>query len=217
VAKIRVLLVDDHALLRQGVRSLLNYYEDVEVVGDARDGAEALERVHELEPDIVLMDIAMSGMNGLEATRRIRQEYPNTRVLVLTQHGDKEYVVPLLKAGASGYVLKRAVVTELVTALRTVFKGEIFLYPPIASAVVEAMQHPDENQAANPELLNDREREILRQIVFGKSNAQIAEMLSLSVKTVGWYRTSLMSKLGVHKATELVRVAIEKGLITKME
>ncbi len=217
MSKIRVLLTDDHAILREGLRALLSYHDDVEVVGEAQNGEEALASVQELQPDIVLMDIAMPRMNGLEATRRIRQKYPHTRVLILTQHEDRQYVLPLLQAGASGYILKRAVGTDLIAALRAVSRGETFLYPAVAAAVVEQMRHPNEGGMPRPESLTSREREILQHIVWGKTNSQIAAALSLSVKTVEWHRANLMSKLGVHSVADLVRLALQSGLVEKYE
>ena len=214
---IRVLMVDDHAILREGLRALLSYYDDVEVVGEAQDGAEALERVKELQPDVVLMDIAMPGMNGLEATRLIREKYPQTRVLILTQHEDPQYVVPLLQAGASGFVTKRVLGTDLITALRVVARGETFLYPTAATTVVEEIRRRKEDTSSAPEALTPREMEILKHIVGGMTNAQMASELSISVKTVEWHRTNLMSKLGVHAVADLVRYALEHELIEKSE
>ncbi len=218
MSKIRVLIVDDHAILREGLRALLSYYDDVEVVGEAQDGAESLVRVAELLPDIVLMDIAMPGMNGLEATRLIRNQYPQTRVLILTQHEDPQYVVPLLQAGASGFVTKRALGTDLITALRVVAQGETFLYPTAATTVVEEIRRRKEEEAAtSPESLTPRELEILKHIVAGQTNSQIAAVLSISVKTVEWHRTNLMSKLGVHSVADLVRYALEHELTEKTD
>ncbi len=217
MSKIRVLLTDDHAILREGLRALLSYHDDVEVVGEAQNGEEALAGVQELQPDIVLMDIAMPEMNGLEATRLIRQQYPQTRVLILTQYEDRQYVLPLLQAGASGYVLKRAVGTDLIAALRAVSRGEIFLYPAVAATVVEQVRHPNEGGMSGPESLTSREREVLQHIVAGKTNSQIAAVLSLSVKTVEWHRANLMGKLGVHSVADLVRLALQSGLVEKYE
>ncbi|MFQ6016442.1 MAG: response regulator transcription factor, partial [Anaerolineae bacterium] len=138
MSKISVLLVDDHVILRAGLRALLETYSDIEVVGEASDGEEAIRKVHELRPNVVLMDVAMPGMNGLVATRYILEQSPTTQVLILTQYGNKEYVLPLLQAGASGYVLKQAADTDLVTAIRTVHRGESFLYPPIAKMLLDA-------------------------------------------------------------------------------
>lgn len=214
MSKIRLLIVDDHPILCQGLRALLRYYDDIEVVGEAHTGEEAIARVDEWEPDVVLMDIAMPGMNGIETTRRIRQEHPQTRVLVLTQHEERQYVIPVLRAGASGYLLKSALSSDLITALRAVARGETFLYSPLSSVLVEELQrYQVESPAIGPESLTPREREILQHIAEGKTNNQIAAELSLSVKTVEWHRTNLMSKLDVHNAAELVRYALEHGLL----
>jgi len=214
MSKIRLLIVDDHPILCQGLRALLKYYDDIEVVGEAHTGEEAIACVDECEPDVVLMDIAMPGMNGIETTRRIRQEHPQTRVLVLTQHEERQYVIPVLQAGASGYLLKSALSSDLVTALRAVARGETFLYSPLSSVLVEELQrYQAESPAIGPASLTPREREILRHITEGKTNQQIAAELSLSVKTVEWHRTNLMSKLDVHNAVELVRYALEHGLL----
>lgn len=205
MSKMRVLLTDDHAILIEGLRAYLSYYDDVEVVGEAHDGAEALASVAELQPDIVLMDIAMPGINGITATRLIREQYPQTRVLVLTQHEEKQYVLALLKAGASGYILKRALGSDLINALRTVARGGTFLYPTVATLLVEEMKHPTIS-------LTPREAEVLQHIVRGETSSQIADSLSLSVKTVEWHRSNLMSKLNVHGVADLVRYALEHGL-----
>lgn len=206
MSKIRVLLADDHAILIEGLRALLSYYNDVEVVGEAHNGTQAVASVAQLQPDIVLMDIAMPGMNGIDATQLIRQQYPRTRVLVLTQHEEKQYVLALLKAGASGYLLKGAVGSDLIKALRAVAAGGTFLFPTIETLLVEEMHHPDMT-------LTPREIEILQYIVCGETSAHIAEILSLSVKTVEWHRNNLMGKLGIHNVAELVRYSLEHGLV----
>ncbi len=213
MGRIRVLLVDDHTLLREGLRALLENYADIEIVGDAPSGEEALARVGEYEPDIILMDIAMPGMNGLEATRRIRELYPEIRVLILTQLEDRQLVLSLLQAGASGYVLKRALGSDLVTAIRAVNQGGTFLDPNVTTSVVDQMLHHDASVGVPPEALTTRECEILTLIAQGNTNSQIARALSLSVNTVIWHRANLMGKLGLHKATDLVRYAIQHGLI----
>jgi DNA-binding NarL/FixJ family response regulator len=209
--KIRVLLTDDHAILRVGLRAFLERYDDVEVAGEAQDGAEAVRLVQELRPDIVLMDIAMPGMNGLKATQQIRRQYPETRVLILTQHEDRQYVMPLLQAGASGYVLKRALGADLISALRTVARGGTFLYPSVATTVLEQVQRPKAQGGTTA--LTPRETEILKHIARGESNPQIAAALSLSVKTVDWHRTNLMSKLDLHSVADLVRYALHNNLV----
>ena len=188
------------------MRALLGYYDDIEIVGEARAGAEAVELVGELRPDVVLMDIAMPGLNGIEATRLIRQQYPHTRVLVLSQHGERQYVLAALQAGASGYILKRALGSDLLGALRAVARGETYLHSEVSTVLVDEVRCPGERLTA-------REKEILAHIVHGESNPQIAASLSLSVKTVGWHRTNLMSKLNAHNAAELVRMALERGLV----
>ncbi len=204
--KIRVLLADDHAILSAGLRAFMGDYDDIEVVGEACDGEEAVALAAELRPDVVLMDIAMPGMNGIDATRLVREQHPETRVLVLTQHEERQYVLALLRAGASGYILKRALGSDLITALRTVANGDVFLYPGASRAVLEEIQEPTEP-------LTPRELEVLQHIVHGETGPQIAEALSLSVKTVEWHRSNLMSKLRVHNTAELVRCALQRGLV----
>jgi two-component system response regulator NreC len=209
---IRILLVDDHAILRDGLKALLSYYPDVEVIGEAENGRQALECVERLSPDIVLMDIAMPGMNGLEATRLIRQRFPGTRVLVLTQYDDQPYVLSLLRAGVSGYVLKRALGADLINALRTVARGESFLYPSVASIVLEELRQPEKDEDQGDQVLTPREREILAKVASGETSRQIALTLDISVKTVEWHRSNMMSKLGVRSVAELVRYAVENDL-----
>ncbi|MFZ5808416.1 MAG: response regulator [Chloroflexota bacterium] len=206
---IRVLLVDDHSILREGLRALLSYYPDIEVVGEAEDGEQAVACVQSLSPDVVLMDIAMPGMSGLEATRRIRQEYPHVNVLILTQYEDETYVLPLLQAGASGYVPKRALGADLTNAIRLVAKGGSFLYPPIAT---QTLQQLSENTSISS-VLTQREREILRYVVKGKTSSQIAVEMKISIKTVEWHRNNIMHKLQVESIAELVRYALQHGLV----
>jgi len=214
--KIRVLIADDHAVLREGLQALLRMYDDVEVVGTAADGVEAVERTIELKPDVVLMDIAMPRLGGLEAALEIRQRKLRARVLVLTQYDDKEYVFQMLKAGAAGYVLKKAAGTELVSAIRAVHAGDRFLDPSAASAVVDRYLG-DEPEAEEERLLDqisDREKEVLKLLAEGRSNAEIGELLCLSAKTVMSHRASLMGKLDIHNRTGLVKFAITTGLTT---
>jgi two-component system response regulator NreC len=210
---IRVLLADDHAILREGLKALLGYYDDVQVVGEAADGAEAVQQVASLQPDVVLMDIAMPGMNGIDATRLIHQQHPGTRVLILTQHDDWRYVQPLLQAGASGYVLKRALGADVIGALRTVARGETFLYPAVIDTLMGEMHRQGDQAETATEPLTRRETDVLRHVVMGMTNPQIADALSLSAKTVEWHRMNLMRKLGVHTVADLVRVALKRGLV----
>lgn len=211
--KIKVLIADDHAILREGIIALLNRYDDIEVVGEAEDGKQAIERARDLEPDIILMDIAMPGLGGLEATLELRKSSPRTKILVLTQYDNKEYVFRFLKAGASGYVLKKAVGTELVAAIRAVHSGGSFLYPSVAATVVEDYVH-GANKAQDPyDSLTDREKQVLKLVAEGFSNKEIADLLCISVKTVMAHRANLMEKLAIHSRTDLIKYALRKGLI----
>lgn len=209
---IRVLIVDDHAILRDGIRSLLERRGGISVVGEACNGREALERVRELQPDLVLMDIAMPVMDGLDATRQIRELYPDVKILILTQHDSQEFVGPLLQAGASGYVLKRSGGREVVTAIRQVFEKGAFLQPDVARQVVDYAQSADRDSQEIPHL-TDREREVLQLTVEGKSNKEIANILVISPKTVSVHRSNIMAKLGVRSSVELVRYVMQHDLI----
>jgi DNA-binding NarL/FixJ family response regulator len=211
----RVLLADDHAILREGLRALLSFYDDITVVGEARDGAEAITLVGELAPDVVLMDIAMPGTDGITATRAIRDAYPQTRVLILTQYEDRQYVLALLQAGASGYVLKRALGSDLITALRTVARGDTFLYPSVASMVVKELDQHESPRGKGS--LTQREVEVLKLIARGRTSPEIARILALSVKTVEWHRTNLMAKLDLHTGMDLTRYAISHHLVDAAE
>jgi len=214
--KIRVLIVDDHTLVRDGIRALLTLVADVEVVGEAANGKEAMEKVKELAPDVVLMDLAMPIMGGLEATRRIRREFPGTKVLALTQYDDSEYVVPVIEAGASGFVTKMAAFSELASAIQAVYRGDSFLSPSAAAALVdEYQQKATVEEKKDPyQLLTDREREVLKLVVEGHTTREIADMLVVSPKTVEWYKASLMKKLNIHNKTDLIKFAIRKAVIT---
>lgn len=215
MSKIKVLIADDHAILREGIKALLERHEDIEVVGEAADGAEAIRKVTELNPDVVLMDIAMPGLGGLEATLELRRISPETKIIVLTQYDNREYIYRFFKAGVSGYVLKKAMGTELLSAIRSVYNGGTFLYPSVASKVVEGyLSEGAKPPAADPyESLTDREKQVLKLIAEGYSNKQIGELLCVSVKTVMGHRTNIMEKLNIHNRTELVKFAIRHGLI----
>lgn len=213
--KTKILIVDDHAIVREGVRMILAQESDLEVVGEAGDGQQALELTERIRPDVVIMDISMPGMGGIEATQTVRAKHPEVQVLVLTMHEDESYVFQLLRAGAAGYVLKRAAAQDLVQAVRAAAKGEAFLYPSVARKVVEDYLRRVETgeERERYDGLTTREKEILTLIAQGLSNQQIAEKLFISIKTVQTHRAHILEKLALHDRTELVRYAIRKGLI----
>ncbi|MCL4300536.1 MAG: response regulator transcription factor [Anaerolineae bacterium] len=217
MSDIRILVVDDHAILRDGICSLLERQPGLTVVGEAGNGHEALTRAGELLPDIVLMDVAMPMMDGLEATRRIKEVYPQIKVLILTQHDNREYIGPLLQAGASGYVLKRSGGREVVTAIRQVFEQGVFLEPEVTRQVLHDYIHTGDNNKEETRHLTEREVEILKLVIQGKSNKAIAMALFISPKTVSVHRTNIMAKLGVHNSAELVRYALQHHLIDESE
>jgi len=211
VGSIRVLIVDDHAIMRDGIRALLSIHDDVEIVGEASEGREAVEKAREFAPDVIIMDVAMPGMDGMEATRRITKQKAHAKVLVLTQHDNKEYVLSAIKAGAAGYVSKRAMGSDLIAAIRAVYQGYAALHPSAAVVLVEGYR-----QLAEPEpydRLTVREREILKLIAEGHTSRAIADMLFISLKTVLGHRTKIMEKLDIHNRTDLIRFAMRKGLI----
>jgi DNA-binding NarL/FixJ family response regulator len=210
--KLRILVVDDHAVLRDGIRAMLGLHDDIEIVGEASDGRQAVEKAQELDPDVVLMDLAMPEMDGMEATRRIIKKNPKVKVLVLTQHDNKEYILSAIKAGALGYVPKRALGSELVTAVRAVHRGDSFLYPSAATALIQDYLHQVDEEPYND--LTGREREILKMIAEGNTSREIADKLVISLKTVLGHRTQIMKKLGIHNRTELIKYSLRKGLIT---
>ncbi|MBN2462489.1 MAG: response regulator transcription factor [Dehalococcoidia bacterium] len=214
--KIKVLIVDDHTLVRDGIQALLELVADIEVVGEATNGKEALEKIEQLAPDVVLMDLAMPIMGGLEATRRIRKQYPVTKVLALTQYDDSDYVIPVIEAGARGFVTKMAAFSELASAIQAVYKGDSYLSPSAATALVQEYQQktPIEGEKDPYQQLTDREREVLKLVVEGHTAREIADILVISPKTVEWYKTSLMAKINVHNKTDLIKFAIRKGIIT---
>lgn len=215
MSKIRVLICDDHTILREGIRLLLNSQPDIEVVAEAVDGREAVDQARAVKPDVILMDIAMPRLNGLEATKQIRRDNPNARVLVLTMYESDEYVAQMLEAGAAGYVLKKVAGSELVYAIRAVSQGEAFLYPSITKRLVEDyLRRVESGQERDTfDGLTDREREVLQLIAEGHTNKGIADLLNLSVRTVQNHRAHIMEKLGMHDRGELIKYAIQKGII----
>ena len=210
---IRVLVVDDHAIVREGICSLLARRKDIEVVGEAADGKRAIDAVVQFDPDVVLMDIQMPVLNGLDATREIHKRFPSTRILVLTQHESKEYVVPLLRAGAVGYITKTARASEVIGAIRAVYDEGAYLPPHITQAVVTAVAESadfgDEQM-----ILTEREVEVVRLVAEGLSSREIAERLSISVKTVDTHRANIMEKVGAHNVVELIKYAIRKRIVS---
>ncbi|MDO8567636.1 MAG: response regulator transcription factor [Dehalococcoidales bacterium] len=215
MSRIKVLIADDHAIVREGIRLILAAKEDIEVVGEAADGLQAIEQVRKLTPDIVLMDIAMPGLGGLEATLEIVKISPASKILVLTQYDDREYIYRFLKAGAAGYVLKRAAGSDLVAAIQAVAQGNSFVDPAVADKVIKGfLEQPETGgDEALYDRLGDRERQVLKLIAEGYTAQHIADMLSLSIKTVMTHRTNIMEKLGFHNRTELIKYAIRKGLV----
>ena len=218
---IRVLLADDHALVRAGIRALLQNIGEIEVVGEADDGREALRLIETLEPNVVLMDIAMPGLNGLEAASRITKEFPEVRVIILSMYGNEEYVLQALRAGAMGYLLKGARTAELELAVTSVARGETYLSPAASKhVVVDYIQRslgaavPSQAEPRPQERLTPRQREILQLIAEGQTTKEIARTLSLSVKTVEMHRAQLMERLDIHDVAGLVRYAIRVGMVT---
>ncbi|HUV52443.1 MAG TPA: response regulator transcription factor [Dehalococcoidia bacterium] len=214
--RIKVLIVDDHAIVRDGVSTLLSLAGDIEVIGEAANGKEGLEKVGKLLPDVVLMDIAMPIMGGLEAIRRIRKAFSGVKILALTQYDDKEHVFPAIQSGANGFVSKTSASSELTAGIRAVFTGESYLSPSIAKLFVEDYRQVSlAGGKSDPyEELTDREREILKLVVEGYKTRQIAEILSVTPKTVEAHKTSLMKKLGIHSNLELVKYALRRGIIS---
>ena len=211
---IRVLVVDDHAILRDGIRSLLESQEDIIVVGEAGDGSEAIELTSKLLPDIVLMDISMPKTNGLEATRAIKERCPKVKVLILTQHDNREYIAPALGAGAAGYVLKRSGRREMLNAIRQVHENGVFLTSNLTQEVFQEYSQSGSNGKENDQRLTERERQVLELIVEGNSNKEIALDLGISPKTVSVHRTNIMSKLNVQNTVELIRFATNHPLLS---
>ncbi|MBI2851019.1 MAG: response regulator transcription factor [Chloroflexi bacterium] len=214
MTKIKVLIVDDHALMREGIRTLLDLVADFDVVGEASNGKEAIEKVRELRPDVVLMDLAMPVMTGQEAMRRIRKEFPQVKTLVLTQHESSEYVIPAIRLGAHGFVTKTGGSPEIVSAIRAVYGGQSFLSSTAQTALTQEYQSETSDRGAiDPyELLTDREKEVLKLIVEGKTVREIAATMVVTPRAVDAYKARLMKKLNVHNKVDLVKFAIRKQI-----
>jgi two-component system, NarL family, response regulator NreC len=208
--RIRILLADDHRMVRQGFKLILQSQDDMEVVGEAGNGHEAVEQATALKPDVVVMDVTMPELNGIEATRRLRDAAPNAHVLALSVHRDAVYVREIVRAGAEGYILKESADTELLAAVRAVSEGNSYLSPEVAGAVLKDYRR----QAMNPlDVLSPREREILQLVAEGMTNKDIARRLGLSIYTIDGHRTRIMEKLGLHSIGELVRFAVRSGIV----
>lgn len=216
MSKIRIVVADDHTIVREGVRLLLDAQADMEVVGEAADGQQALTQVRKLKPDVALIDISMPVLNGLEATRAIKSEYPQVHVIVLTMYESDEYFFQVLDAGASGYVLKKAASADLAAAIRAVNAGDVFLYPSVARRLVSdyLMRVKSGEEQTSYDGLTPREREVLKLIAEGHTNQVIAEKLVISPSTVQTHRTRIMQRLNLHSRAELIQYAMRKGLLT---
>jgi two-component system response regulator NreC len=210
---IRILIADDHGLIRAGLRALLNTESDFEIVGEAVDGLETLRLVSELRPDLVLLDVSMPDPDGIEITRQLNKMLPDTRVLILTIHEDEGLLREAIRAGASGYIVKRAVETELIDAIHAIWRGDLYVHPSMTRALLKDLPFPSASDKTRPEQLTPRESEILLFLVDGYTNRQIAEALDIAVRTVESHRANLMGKLGLHNRVELVRYARKLGLL----
>ena len=212
---IRLLLIDDHAVVRSGLRMLLESESDMVIVGEGGTAREALEAVARLTPDLVLMDIGLPDMSGIEVTQKIKTGWPQVAVVALTIHEDEEYFFKMLEAGASGYVPKRAAPEELLSAIRVAAAGEVYLYPSLAKLLVQDYLHQDHasKEPASLDGLTAREQEVLALLAEGASNSEIGDQLSISPKTVARHRENIMSKLNLHSRSDLVKYAIRKGII----
>ena len=212
--RINVLVVDVHVVVREGIKMVLTTDPELKVVGEASSGEEAVDRVKELKPHVVVMDIAMPGLSGFEATRLIREQNPDVKVLALTVHDSEAYVFQMLQAGATGYVLKRASAADVIQAVKAAHRGEAILHPSVAKMLItDYLTRVEKGEEGSYDTLSDREREILKLIAEGRTNKEIAQMLFLAVKTVQAHRANLMRKLGMHDRTELVKYAIRKGIV----
>jgi DNA-binding NarL/FixJ family response regulator len=215
--KYRVLIVEDHAIIREGLRSLFSSESDFEIVGEAQDGRDAIHCVEKLKPDLVLTDLSMPRMDGMDMVETIKKRQPQVKVIVLTVHRTEEYIQAALRAGADGYILKDANYSELITAVRSVLRGKHYLSPEISGHLIQGYLHGKKGsqRELSGETLSKREREILKLIAAGETNKQIADSLCISVKTVETHRYKIMNKLNVHNAAALISAAMERGLIRR--
>jgi len=214
--KIKVVIADDHTIVRKGLCALLQGEPDIEVVGEAENGREAIKVVETLSPDVVVMDIAMPGLNGLDTTRQLKKRFPKLKILILTMHDNEEYIFETLRAGASGYLIKRSAPTELIAAIQSVYRNESFLSPAISKKVIEGFVQSGANalkEDAEDTQLTTREREVLQLIAEGNANREIARLLHISIKTVESHKAHIMEKLNLRTIAELTQYAIRKGLI----
>lgn len=215
MSKIKVLIADDHALVREGITAFLKTCDDIEVVAEASDGIEAIEKMNKFHPDIVIMDINMPKLGGYETTIEMKKISPEIKILVLTQYEDKEYISRFLKSGVSGYLLKKAVGSDLITALRAINNGQLYLHPSITSEVVAGYLGKDKQTTIEDpyEKLTDREKQILKLIAEGYTHKEIADMLNISAKTVIAHQTNISEKLDIHSRSGLLKFAIRRGII----
>ncbi len=213
---IRILLADDHSILREGLRMLLDRQDEFDVVGDASNGREAVEMAESCDPDVVIMDLAMPGLNGIEATRRITARSPRTAVVILSMHSDESYILRSLKAGACGYLLKDSLKTDLIDAVRAAVRGKSFFSPKVSQVLKEDYVNELEAKGAEDtwDLLTDREREILQLVAEGNTNKEIAAVLNISPFTIDTHRGHILQKLNLHSAPELILYAVRKGIIS---
>ncbi len=210
--KIKVLVVDDHTIMRDGIRALLGLHDDIKIVGEASEGREAIKKARELAPDVIVMDIGMHEMDGFEATRRIMKDNPKAKIVILTQYEDREYILSGIKAGALGYVPKRAISSELISAIRAIYQGESFLSPLISTVLVgHLLNHHEETKPHDG--LTPREMEIMKLVTNGYKSREIAAILSIRLKTVLNHRMKVMNKLGIHSQTELIKYSLQNELV----
>jgi len=212
---IKVLLAEDHHIMRQGLRSLLEQHSKISIVGEAKDGRETIQLAQKLEPDVIVMDISMPNLNGMEATYQILEDLPEVKIIGLSVHSDEQFISGMFRAGACGYLLKDCVIDELVSAIDTVVRNQIYISPSISKQVIKDYRHYlDKDQSSVFNLLSQREREVLQLIAEGKSTKEIADKLYVSEKTIATHRQNIMNKLDIYSIPELVKYAIKEGLIS---